>query len=239
MPGGADRPGLGLGGCKEGLIETPEKWRGPPAPPPRSRSAAPRPEARRLVGEPQSPARCPLAARPARPHRAEREASAASGSGARAGRSAGSWSGQLASDWCPRALNAIDGFSKLRAGQLATDLITGVWLAPFPGGLGLRARRHPRPSPPSTALSRPPRRCFAGERPGALPNSARQARLRTRSWKDSTASYRTAALRHWFGSFAGIRRIDDDLASSLQPIPERPHGSLGCSTPPERAKWAA
>ena len=37
---------------------------------------------------------------------------------------------------CPRALNAIDGFSKLRAGQLATDPITGVRSAPFPGGLG-------------------------------------------------------------------------------------------------------
>ena len=51
-------------------------------------------------------------------------------------RSAGSWSGELASDRCPRAFNAIDGFSKLRAGQLAVDPITGVRPVPFLGGLG-------------------------------------------------------------------------------------------------------
>ena len=49
---------------------------------------------------------------------------------------AGSWSAQLASGRCPRALNVIDGFSKPRAGHLAADPITGVRLVPFPGGLG-------------------------------------------------------------------------------------------------------
>ena len=97
-------------------------------------SAAPRHEARGLVGELQSPAWRPLAAWPARPRRAEREARG--GFGFRRPRRLALGQAQIASDRCPLALNAIDGFSKLRTGQLVADPITEVWLAPLPGRAG-------------------------------------------------------------------------------------------------------
>ena len=43
--------------------------------------------------------------------------------------------------------------------------------------------------------------------------------------------------RHWFKGLADVRRIVDDWCHHCNH--ERPHSSLGCPTPAERAKQAA
>ena len=132
--------------------------------PPHGR-VAPRPEARGLVGEPQAPARRPLAAWPARPHRAEREASAASGSGSRAGRPV---LGQASSPVpaCLECHRRLFQASRRPAGDRPGHRSP---VGALPGRAGLRARRHPRPSPSAShpdlaseaMLCRRAARCFA------------------------------------------------------------------------------
>ena len=95
-------------------------------------------------------------------------------------------------------------------------LISRARLAPFLNGPGKSAIVI-RPSSATTAPTHPARRCATEEPSGAAPDHpARQARLRTRPRRDSTASSRTAVLKRWFRSLADARRRGW-LASPLRP----------------------
>ena len=147
-------------------------------------------------------------------------------------------SDQLASGRRFRILNVVDDFSRPRVGQLVATSITGARLALFLDGLG-KAAAHPKavvcdngPELTSKAMR------FWSERSGAALNFIQPGKPTQNAFVESfNGKFRDSCLtRHWFRGLADVRRVVDDWRRHCDH--ERPHSSLGCSTPAERAKQA-
>ena len=147
-------------------------------------------------------------------------------------------SDQLASGQRLRILNVATGFSRPRVGQLVATSITGARLALFPAGLG-KAAAHPKavvcdngPEPASKAMR------FWSERSGAALNFIQPGKPTQNAFVESfNGKFRDSCLnQHWFRGLADVRRIVNDWRHHYNH--ERPHSSLGYSTPAERAKQA-
>ena len=152
---------------------------------------------------------------------------------------AGFMSGQLASGRRLRIPAVAAGFSRPRVGQLVATSITGARLALFPAGLG-KAAAHPKavacdngPELTSKAM-----RSWS-ERSGAAPDFIQPGKPTQNAFVESfNGKFRDSCLnQHWFRGLADVRRIVDDWRHHYNH--ERPHSSLGYSTPAERAKRAA
>ena len=147
--------------------------------------------------------------------------------------------GQLASGRRLRILNVAADFSRPRVGQLVATSITGARLALFPAGLG-KAAAPPKavvcdngPEPASKAMR------FWSERSGAALNFIQPGKPTQNAFVERfNGKFRDSCLnQHWFRGLADVRRIVDDWRHHYNH--ERPHSSLGYSTPAERAKQAA
>ena len=147
-------------------------------------------------------------------------------------------SGQLASGRRFRILNVADDFSRPCVGQLVATSITGARLALFLDELG-KAAAPPKavvcdngPEPASKAMR------FWSERSGAAPDFIQPGKPTMSAFVESfNGKFRDSCLtRHWFRGIADVRRIVDDWRHHYNH--ERPHSSLGYSTPAERAKQA-
>ena len=151
----------------------------------------------------------------------------------------GFMSNQLASGRRLRIPDVVDtGFSRPRVGQLVATSITGARLALFLAGLG-KAAAHPKavvcdngPEPASKAMR------FWGERSGAALNFIQPGKPTMSAFVEGfDGKFRDSCLnRHWFRGLADVRRIVNDWRHHYNH--ERPHSSLGYSTPAERAKKA-
>ena len=143
-----------------------------------------------------------------------------------------------ASGRCLRIPDVAAGFSRLCVGQLVATSITGARLALFLDGLG-KAAATPKavvcdngPELTSKAMR------FWGERSGAAPDFIQPGKPTMSAFVEGfNGKFRDSCLtRHWFRGLADVRRIVDDWRHHCGH--ERPHSSLGCSTPAERAKQA-
>ena len=148
-------------------------------------------------------------------------------------------SDQLASGRRFRILNVVDDFSRLCVGQLVATSITGARLALFLDELG-KAAAHPKavvcdngPELTSKAMR------FWSERSGAALNFIQPGKPTQNAFVESfNGKFRDSCLnQHWFKGLADVRRIVDDWRHHCDH--ERPHSSLGYSTPAECAKQAA
>ena len=148
-------------------------------------------------------------------------------------------SGQLASGRRLRILNVAAGFSRLCVGQLVATSITGARLALFLDELG-KAAAHPvavvcdnGPESASKAMR------FWSERSGAAPDFIQPGKPTMSAFVEGfNGKFRDSCLnQHWFRGLADVRRIVDDWRHHYNH--ERPHSSLGYSTPAEHAKKAA
>ena len=149
---------------------------------------------------------------------------------------AGFMSGQLASGQRLRILNVAAGFSRLCVGQLVATSITGARLALFLAGLGKAPKAvvcDNGPELTSKAMR------FWSERSGAALNFIQPGKPTQNAFVESfNGKFRDSCLnQHWFRGLADVRRIVDDWRHHYNH--ERPHSSLGYSTPAERAKKAA
>ena len=153
--------------------------------------------------------------------------------------STGFMSDQLASGRRFRILNVVAGFSRPRIGQLVATSITGARLALFLDELG-KAAAAPKaivcdngPELTSKAMR------FWSERSGAALNFIQPGKPTQNAFVESfNGKFRDSCLnQHWFKGLADVRRIVDDWRHHYNH--ERPHSSLGYSTPAERAKQAA
>ena len=135
--------------------------------------------------------------------------------------------------------NVAAGFSRLCVGQLVATSITGARLALFLDELG-KAAAHPKavvcdngPELTSKAMR------FWSERSGAALNFIQPGKPTQNAFVEGfNGKFRDSCLtRHWFRGLADVRRIVDDWRHHYNH--ERPHSSLGFSTPAERAKQAA
>ena len=194
---------------------------GPAAPPLRLPDAAPHAEARGFGGEPQAQAPRLRAAWPASPSQAAQEAAAASDSDDRA-------------DPAERALAG-----RLHVRPAGGHLDHRGRLALFLDELG-KAAAHPKavvrdngPELTSKAMR------FWSERSGAALNFIQPGKPTQNAFVESfNGKFRDSCLnQHWFRGLADVRRIVDDWRHHCDH--ERPHSSLGYSTPAERAKQAA
>ena len=148
-------------------------------------------------------------------------------------------SGQLASGRRLRIPDVAAGFSRPRVGQLVATSITGARLALFLDELG-KAAATPKavvcdngPELTSKAMR------FWSERSGAALNFIQPGKPTQNAFVESfNGKFRDSCLnQHWFRGLADVRRIVDDWRHHYNH--ERPHSSLGYSTPAERAKKAA
>ena len=148
-------------------------------------------------------------------------------------------SDQLASGRRLRIPDVVDDFSRPRVGQLVATSITGARLALFLDGLG-KAAATPKavvcdngPELTSKAMR------FWSERSGAALNFIQPGKPTQNAFVESfNGKFRDSCLnQHWFKGLADVRRIVDDWRHHYNH--ERPHSSLGYSTPAERAKKAA
>ena len=124
-------------------------------------------------------------------------------------------------------------------GQLVATSITGARLALFPVGLGKAA------APPKAVLcdngpeltSKAMR--FWSERSGAAPDFIQPGKPTQNAFVEGfNGKFRDSCLnQHWFKGLADVRRVVNDWRHHYNH--ERPHSSLGYSTPAERAKQAA
>ena len=145
-------------------------------------------------------------------------------------------SDQLASGRRLRILNVVDDFSRPRVGQLVATSITGARLALFLDELGKAPKAvvcDNGPEPASKAMR------FWSERSGAALNFIQPGKPTMSAFVEGfNGKFRDSCLtRHWFRGLADVRRIVDDWRHHYNH--ERPHSSLGYSTPAERAKQAA
>ena len=145
-------------------------------------------------------------------------------------------SGQLASGQRLRILNVVDDFSRLCVGQLVATSITGARLALFLDELGKAPKAvvcDNGPELTSKAMR------FWSERSGAAPDFIQPGKPTQNAFVESfNGKFRDSCLnQHWFRGLADVRRIVDDRRHHYNH--ERPHSSLGYSTPAERAKKAA
>ena len=147
-------------------------------------------------------------------------------------------SDQLANGRRLRILNVATGFSRPRVGQLVATSITGARLALFLDELG-KAAATPKavvcdngPELTSKAMR------FWSERSGAALNFIQPGKPTQNAFVESfNGKFRDSCLnQHWFRGLADVRRIVDDWRHHCDH--ERPHSSLGYSTPAERAKQA-
>ena len=147
-------------------------------------------------------------------------------------------SDQLASGQRLRIPAVVAGFSRPRVGQLVATSITGARLALFLDELG-KAAAHPKavvcdngPEPASKAMR------FWSERSGAALNFIQPGKPTQNAFVESfNGKFRDSCLnQHWFRGLADVRRVVDDWRHHYNH--ERPRGSLGYSTPAERAKQA-
>ena len=150
----------------------------------------------------------------------------------------GFMSDQLASGQRLRIPAVVAGFSRLCVGQLVATSITGARLALFLDGLG-KAAATPKavvcdngPELTSKAMR------FWSERSGAALNFIQPGKPTQNAFVESfNGKFRDSCLtRHWFRGLADVRRVVDDWRRHCDH--ERPHSSLGYSTPAERAKQA-
>ena len=150
----------------------------------------------------------------------------------------GFMSDQLASGRRFRIPAVAAGFPRPRVGQLVATSITGARLALFPAGLG-KAAATPKavvcdngPELTSKAMR------FWSERSGAALNFIQPGKPTQNAFVEGfNGKFRDSCLnRHWFRGLADVRRIVDDWRRHYNH--ERPHSSLGYSTPAERAKQA-
>ena len=198
-----------------------------------------------LAADPQAQAPRLLAAWPASPNQAAQEAVAASGSGwpCRPGRTSAGRSASCPTSWPAasrlRILNVVDDFSRMCVGQLVATSITGARLALFLDELG-KAAAAPKavvcdngPELTSKAMR------FWSERSGAALNFIQPGKPTQNAFVESfNGKFRDSCLnQHWFKGLADVRRIVDDWRHHYNH--ERPHSSLGYSTPTECAKQAA
>ena len=148
-------------------------------------------------------------------------------------------SDQLASGRRLRIPDVVDGFSRPCVGQLVATSITGARLALFLDELG-KAAAAPKavvcdngPELTSKAMR------FWSERSGAALNFIQPGKPTQNAFVESfNGKFRDSCLnQHWFRGLADVRRIVDDWRHHYNH--ERPHSSLGYSTPAERAKKAA
>ena len=125
------------------------------------------------------------------------------------------------------------------SGQLVATSITGARLALFLDELG-KAAAHPKavvcdngPESASKAMR------FWSERSGAAPDFIQPGKPTQNAFVESfNGKFRDSCLnQHWFRGLADVRRIVDDWRHHCDH--ERPHSSLGYSTPAERARQAA
>ena len=145
-------------------------------------------------------------------------------------------SDQLASGQRLRILNVVDDFSRLCVGQLVATSITGARLALFLDGLGKAPKAvvcDNGPELTSKAMR------FWSERSGAAPDFIQPGKPTQNAFVEGfNGKFRDSCLtRHWFRGLADVRRIVDDWRHHYNH--ERPHSSLGYSTPAECAKQAA
>ena len=147
-------------------------------------------------------------------------------------------SDQLASGRRLRIPDVAAGFSRPRVGQLVATSITGARLALFLDELG-KAAAAPKavvcdngPELTSKAMR------FWSERSGATPDFIQPGKPTMSAFVEGfNGKFRDSCLnQHWFRGLADVRRIVDDWRHHYNH--ERPHSSLGYSTPAERAKQA-
>ena len=121
------------------------------------------------------------------------------------------------------------------SGQLVATSITGARLALFLDELGKAPKAVVCDNGPESA-SKAMR--FWSERSGAAPDFVQPGKPTQNAFVEGfSGKFRDSCLtRHWFRGLADVRRIVDDWRHHYH---ERPHSSLGCSTPTERAKRAA
>ena len=145
-------------------------------------------------------------------------------------------SDQLASGRRFRILNVVVDFSRMCVGQLVATSITGARLALFLDELGKAPKAvvcDNGPELTSKAMR------FWSERSGAALNFIQPGKPTQNAFVESfNGKFRDSCLnQHWFRGLADVRRIVDDWRHHYNH--ERPHSSLGYSTPAERAKKAA
>ena len=121
-------------------------------------------------------------------------------------------------------------------GQLVATSITGARLALFLDELGKAPKAvvcDNGPELTSKAMR------FWSERSGAALNFIQPGKPTQNAFVESfNGKFRDSCLnQHWFKGLADVRRIVDDWRHHCDH--ERPHSSLGYSTPAERAKQAA
>ena len=122
------------------------------------------------------------------------------------------------------------------SGQLVATSITGARLALFLDELGKAPKAvvcDNGPELTSKAMR------FWSERSGAALNFIQPGKPTQNAFVESfNGKFRDSCLnQHWFRGLADVRRIVDDWRHHYNH--ERPHSSLGYSTPAERAKQAA
>ena len=116
--------------------------------------------------------------------------------------------------------------------QMVATSITGARLALFLAGLGKAVVCDNGPELTSKAMR------FWSERSGAAPDFIQPGKPTQNAFVERfNGKFRDSCLnQHWFMGLADVRRIVDDWRHHYNH--ERPRGSLGYSTPAERAKQA-